>query len=122
MEFSIGTELKFISVECADCGVPFALTARLHKEMKNSHRTFFCPHGHHNYYPGETEAEKLRKELKRKEQEVADEVIRRLNTEDAFAKAERKLKRIHNGTCPCCKRSFKNLQRHMQSKHPEQLK
>jgi len=27
-------------------------------------------------------------------------------------------KRVGNGTCPCCNRSFTNLQRHMATKHP----
>lgn len=27
--------------------------------------------------------------------------------------------RIANGVCPCCDRSFTNLQRHMASKHPD---
>lgn len=28
-------------------------------------------------------------------------------------------KRVHNGVCPCCSRHFENLQRHMQTKHPD---
>lgn len=27
--------------------------------------------------------------------------------------------RSKNGCCPCCKRNFQNLQRHMRTKHPE---
>ena len=34
-------------------------------------------------------------------------------------KIEKQLKRIHKGVCPCCNRSFTNLKRHMETKHPE---
>lgn len=26
--------------------------------------------------------------------------------------------RVKNGVCPCCNRSFQNLKRHMNTKHP----
>lgn len=39
--------------------------------------------------------------------------------ENKRKESDRKLKRIHNGVCPCCNRSFVNLQRHMKTKHPE---
>jgi hypothetical protein len=28
-------------------------------------------------------------------------------------------RKVANGSCPCCNRHFENLQRHMQTKHPE---
>lgn len=28
-------------------------------------------------------------------------------------------KRVSNGVCPCCNRTFKQLARHMENKHPE---
>jgi chemotaxis response regulator CheB len=28
-------------------------------------------------------------------------------------------KRVANGVCPCCNRTFKQLARHMKAKHPE---
>ena len=43
---------------------------------------------------------------------MLDETNRRM-------KAEKQLKRVHNGVCPCCNRSFQNLQKHMKTKHPE---
>ena len=33
--------------------------------------------------------------------------------------AERELQRVEHGVCPCCKRSFSALARHMATKHPE---
>jgi len=31
-------------------------------------------------------------------------------------------KRVTNGVCPCCHRSFQNLRRHMATKHPNEAK
>lgn len=39
---------------------------------------------------------------------------------DGMKGALRKVKiRVGRGVCPCCNRSFENLRRHMESKHPE---
>lgn len=119
MEVQIQATLNFSICECSECGVRFGLQAFYKSKLQETHQTFYCPNGHSQYFPGETEAEKLRKELKRKEQELANKVIEKINVENELLKTQRKLKRVHNGTCPCCKRTFQNLKRHMETKHPE---
>ena len=37
----------------------------------------------------------------------------------ARGKLRAQSERIKNGVCPCCKRHFTNLERHMHTKHPE---
>lgn len=89
--------------------------------MQN-HNTFYCPNGHAQYFSGKSEAEKLREELKRKEQELANKVIEKNDIWNELQKTQKKLTRLNKGTCSCCKRTFQNLKRHMESKHPELVK
>lgn len=88
-------------------------------------RSFYCPNGHSLSY-AEGEADTLRKQLEAEKQRV--EMFRLENQ----AK-ERKLStlkgqltktknRITKGVCPCCNRSFVQLGRHMQTKHPDYAK
>lgn len=82
--------------------------------------------GHHMSYTG-TEKSNLEKELKTA-REQRDAAIRREQLErdqKQAAEAERdriKKRTLKNGVCPCCRRSFASLARHMKHKHPEYLK
>lgn len=55
---------------CCNCHVPFKITAAHQDHLKQSHNTFYCPSGHSQYYPGETKAEKLEKELEYKQNHI----------------------------------------------------
>jgi hypothetical protein len=94
----------------------------LDKRLRQNHNEFYCPNGHRQYYTAESDADKLRRELKRKEQEVADQVRAKLQAQSELDAAQRKLKRVAKGICPCCNRSFTNLHKHMATKHHEVVK
>ncbi len=98
---------------------------------------FYCPNGHGQVFKaGESEEDILRRErdrLRQKLSEKDDEIReRREEAERQRLRAEAgerrvsaargqitKLKRrASNGVCPCCNRTFSDLQRHMHSKHP----
>lgn len=115
---------------CGTCGVVYGLSSKFRSERRNDHQTFYCPNGHTQWYPGETEAEKLKKQLdnaqKRLEwaeqgRKVADE--RAATAKRSAAAYKGKLthvrKRIACGVCPCCRRIFENLHRHMTTQHPD---
>lgn len=117
--------------KCAQCGCSFSIPKELFDSAKASfHVSFFCPFGHSNYYPkGESEADKLRRELARAQQRLAerDDTIRVI--EEARAASERRAaaargqvtklrNRVGAGVCPCCNRSFAGLARHMANMHP----
>jgi hypothetical protein len=99
------------------------------RRRREDHQGFYCPNGHSNFYSGDNEAEKLRKQLVRAEAE-RDRARVRANGEEARRRlAERqraaakgqvtKIKnRIANGVCPCCNRSFENVRRHIETQHP----
>ena len=112
--------VEFYQITCANCGVSFGVPAMFDSKRRENHANFYCPSGHVNYYPAETEAEQLRRELGA-EKTRHQATLARLNTTERRAKkAERQIKRVTRGVCPCCNRTFENLARHMQTKHPEQ--
>lgn len=110
-------------IECANCGVAFGITEFYEKRRREDHQGFFCPSGHSNVYYGETEAEKLRKEVARlqTEKEHKDAHIRDLEkTSTRLRQTNKRIcTRVKNGVCPCCNRTFTNLSRHMHTKHPD---
>ncbi len=124
--------ITFTVIECASCGVQFGLEENHRQHLIKYSNTFYCPNGHANVY-GQNAKDKLLAELKRKEQELADTAIqkRRLENEliekenilaqkiKQLLKTSRDLKRLENGVCPCCNRSFHNLQQHIANEHPE---
>jgi hypothetical protein len=84
--------------------------------------TMWCINGHQAVYK-ETTLDKLRQERDRAVQQRArleDERCEAEKRADAAEAREQRLKkRIAAGTCPCCKRTVKQLAQHMASKHPE---
>jgi hypothetical protein len=116
------TASSLIVETCCNCGVIFGLGAEYKQQRQFDHLNFYCPNGHPQQYVGKTEAEKLREQL-------AWEIKRGNQWRDTAAANERacraqkaaktRLKnRIANGVCPCCQRSFVNVQRHIAGQHP----
>jgi hypothetical protein len=125
-KIQITETMDFVLVECCKCATPFLMTTRLNKSLRESEETFFCPLGHEQGYYGKNTEEKLKDEVeklkKEKEQEYETMQNRFLDAVNEKIKIEKQLKRVHKGVCPCCNRSFVNLQQHMKTKHPEKLK
>jgi len=103
-------EFQLVVQTCSSCGIQFGLPVHWNNKRREDHATWYCPNGHSQWYPSETDLEKER----RKSQMLADQV--RMEREQR-EKAERQLKRIEKGVCPKCNRCFKNVERHMKSKH-----
>lgn len=123
---------RLVEVICYQCKRPFGMT-EAHNEAALAGRekiSFYCPYGHSQHYlTGPSEAEKLRKQLETQKQQNAmwrdDAEAQRQRAEAAerSASAQRgvvtRLKnRAAAGVCPCCNRTFANLQRHMAGQHP----
>ena len=109
-------------VECCVCGVTFAFPVRLHNECKSTGKMFFCPNGHSQGYR-ESEETRLRKQLHDEQARCKRVEMQLTSAQDQLKASEREMKRhqkrVANGVCPCCNRSFVQLQRHMKTKHPE---
>lgn len=114
------------------CGTPFALPMEMLNAARNAGHTVYCPHGHTVCWK-ETEIDRVRRERDRLKQNLAekDDEIRRQQslregTERQLAAQRGVVTRIKNrvghGVCPCCSRTFQDLQRHMKTKHSDYAK
>lgn len=107
---------------CCTCGTLFGILTEVQARRKQDHQSFFCPFGHSQSYNGKSEADKLREQLEISRRERAEALERAWKAEGAERKAatalKRTEKRVGNGVCPCCNRTFENLARHMASQHP----
>jgi hypothetical protein len=123
--------VNFITEECYKCGITFAVPAYFHRQCKEQGKAkeFFCPNGHGQVYM-DGEVEKLRKqiELEKKNAEWFADRLKRSQSKELMTEYRRRAaqgqltkikKRVGDGVCPCCRRTFSNLQRHMHNQHPE---
>lgn len=119
---------------CCNCSIEFAMPIDFQQKRRDDHITFYCPKGHPQHYTGKTEADRLREQLdaeRAQHQQTRAHLNSRVAAEKAaahgarvkagIAKAalDRAMKRIGAGVCPCCNRTFKQLAKHMHTKHPE---
>src|SRR3990167_5005921 len=118
------TVTKQIALEVFEtwCGHWIALPAERIAKLRETGENFWCPYGHIAVYAN-NEVTRLRTELDAVKQD-------RLRAVEAAGKARRELdgalveigklhKRVQGGVCPYCKRTFRQVQRHMANKHPE---
>jgi hypothetical protein len=104
------------------CGIHLAVPANLLRNARNNGTTgIYCPLGHQFYF--DSENEKLRKQLQR-ERDRAARLAAQRDQAEASARAHKGAatkarKRAAAAVCPCCKRSFVQLRRHMAAKHPD---
>lgn len=126
----VGSE-RLIVHQCW-CGISHAIPQSLHQEAVNNGHSVWCPLGH-SWVIEETENDKLRKRLQREEAHLCRERARHDQTRSELEWTERSrnahkgaktrlMNRVARGVCPCCQRSFTNLHRHMETKHPNYLK
>ena len=115
------TYVQLTEMECGKCGVAFAIPESMRSEKERDGGNWFCPNGHSRVYR-ETVTEKLAKERARSARLVAerDQLDASLRaTRGVVTRKTNELKRVKAGVCPCCNRSFQNLHRHMETKHPD---
>ncbi|MEC4836842.1 hypothetical protein R2362_20105 [Mycobacteroides chelonae] len=123
------TEQLYVE-HCCNCGMAFAMPGEFERRRREDRKNFYCPAGHGQHYTGKTEAEKQRERADRLQRQVEAREAdirfeqRRLESERrAHAATKGTLtktkKRIANGVCPCCNRSFANVARHVAGQHPE---
>lgn len=117
------------TVTCCNCGMTFAMPERYKRKLVEEGGSFYCPAGHAQHF-ADPEVPRLKKEIeaaKRKagqfeswykaEQSDHQHTRDRLRaTKGVLTKTK---KRIAHGVCPCCQRTFADLQRHMHGQHPD---
>lgn len=125
---SFTSTTTFTVVTCYKCHVQFGMNADHQRRRLNDGEAFWCPNGHRQSYC-ESKVQKLEKKLARTESELDGSRVMCAHERDRKEKAQRsanahkghatKLKnRIITGKCPCCNQHFKNLEEHIESKHP----
>jgi hypothetical protein len=123
---AFGLKVTFTVLDCAICAGVFAITDDFDARRRYDGATFYCPIGHSNSYSGEQtklreRAERLEQQAARLSAEVDQERAARAFADRQRAAAQgqvtRLRKRVQNGVCVECHRSFSNLQRHMNTKH-----
>ena len=106
---------KLFTTNCPACGVEFALPKIMYDNAYEHGKSFYCPNGHFigwNIGGLEKKLEEERRNRQRAEQ-------RNAMLQDEIAELTRQSKRVTNGVCPHCNRTFKDLQRHMKTKHSQ---
>jgi hypothetical protein len=116
--------VELVELSCGSCGTAFAIAEQLYKQRRKDHGSFYCPNGHNRYFPGESEEEKLRRQLKA-QQDYAESLNSRLDQRERSLSATRGVvtklrKRAVAGACPFgCHRTFANVARHVATVHPD---
>jgi hypothetical protein len=120
----VAYNIELEKLSCGECGMIFAVPSHwlnARREENENGGNFFCPNGHPRQFR-ETEVAKLKRQLEAEKKRVEWEKARadRADREAAAARGQvTKLRnRIQKGVCPACQRSFQNLRRHMETKHP----
>lgn len=115
-------EVKLVATSCCVCGIVFGLPDFLDKQLRTKGTSFYCPNGHILGYT-DPELKKVKQKLELYKQwyaaEQEDHEATRRSLRATKGVLTRTKNRIAAGVCPCCKRHFENLQRHMDSKHPD---
>lgn len=118
----LDVQLNFERMECCVCGTVFWMSGSTYRNARENGANFFCPNGHSQSYTKsrvavleeQLERERKRREWAEKNQKSAARALTAQRGENTKLR-----KRIAGGACPCCKRSFQNLARHMKTKHPK---
>lgn len=110
-------------MQCGECGITFWIPTSLYDECRKvKGKGWHCPNGHARVF-SESAVEKLQRQLDAERTRNAEIMKQRDQAERKLKSKERVLKRMTNrvahGVCPCCNRTFQNLQRHMSTKHPD---
>jgi hypothetical protein len=109
--------------ECPDCGCVYGLTTDYEDRRRHDHKTFYCPNGHRLNYSQENREEKLKRQLEWTSRDLSQTQSQLLVTKRQKAAVKGQLtktkRRVANGVCPCCNRTFENLAAHMHGQHPE---
>lgn len=101
---NIFSTLELQTIECCNCHIVFAVPRELREQLKETHKTFYCPKGHPQYYTGKSNLEKwkeysesIEKQLqccKSDKEELFDEIKKIREDKKVLYKEITNLKRI----------------------------
>jgi hypothetical protein len=106
------------------CGHTVYLSDDFIAARRRDHKTWYCSTcGSQRHWPQKSDIEMLRGQLA-STQDMLNTVRADRDRKEYSRRAEKAAKtriknRISKGVCPCCNRTFQDLQRHMTTKHPD---
>lgn len=119
---------RLVVVTCW-CGINHAVPEDLRNFQLRQHANgenptaIHCPLGHTHVPSGKGEAAELREKLERERSRAARLAAERDQAQASASAykgvATRAKRRAAAALCPCCGRSFVQLRRHLEAKHPE---
>lgn len=118
---SIYFQTEYVQVSCGrdDCGEHFAMSRSTYDETRRTGRTWYCPSGHRRVWKGPTTEQQLR-DAEARERHLTDQLhAAEADAEQSRVRLAWARYRFANGVCPCCNRTFDNVRRHMETKHPD---
>ena len=121
--------LVLVELDCCVCGLLFGVPPNFARDRREDGASWWCPNGHNQYFT-ETESARLRRQLEAAQRQAQDARRSEEFWRERNAASQRSVsayrgqltkvrRRVGNGVCPCCKRTFKNLQDHMEGQHPD---
>lgn len=121
MGYALPVTVQMTDMTCGKCGIQFAVPEEWRAEKQRTGEGWHCPNGHARVYR-ESDVEKAKKALEDERKRHANTLARLNEAEAAERKANAEIVRMNRrasaGVCPCCNRTFKQLARHMKTKHP----
>lgn len=125
MSFTFNQEVTLTTTVCCTCGVTYAMPERLREQRKEHGGNFYCPNGHPQIF-SESDVTRLTRERDAARRDAAQQREAYFAEQRRHEATQREMRRIKKraaaGVCPCCQRTFQQLSRHMQGKHPDYVK
>ena len=122
MGYARPVTVDMTDMTCGECGIQFAVPEGWRIEKQNTGRGWHCPNGHARVYL-ESDEQKAMKALEEEKRRHSSTLARLNEAKAAEHKAQAEMKRMKKrasvGLCPCCNRTFQQLARHMNTKHPD---
>lgn len=123
--FQQATDTLYV-FNCSACGVLMGVPTQWDQARRQDLRSIFCPNGHTMSYRESPKDVTIRQLTASRDYHRSDAARERQQAESAKRSAAaargvvtRIKKRIAKGVCPCCKRYFADVHRHIQGQHPE---
>jgi len=64
-------EVELARLTCSQCGVSYWITEKHESHLRRCHNSFWCPNGHSQYFPGETDAERKIAKIQSERDEIS---------------------------------------------------
>lgn len=131
---SMTVEVELAQISCGCCGGTYAINERFRKKCHEDGTGWTCPYCKTSWgYFNNNENAQLKKQLAEKEAAIAreraahDQTKTELRETEQRRRAEKGAKtrlkrRAAHGVCPCCKRQFSELKKHIAQMHPDFIK